>query len=252
MQDELKHLLDFVLEPAARTTAWTTSTWSCPPATTRTSPSARTRPGTRPPETLEEVGRASASSSCPTRAAPPSTARRSPCRPRTPSAAPGRCRTDPARLQPARGFGLEYTAADGTRQRPVMIHRALFGSIERFFGVLIEHYAGAFPAWLAPGAGRSRSPSPSAFDDYLDDVVAQLRGARHPRRARPVRRPVRQEDPQRVSKEKVPVHAHRGRRGRRGRRRVLPVPRRHARRTACRSPRPSSASWRRSATASRS
>ncbi|SDO73051.1 threonyl-tRNA synthetase [Klenkia soli] len=47
-------------------------------------------------------------------------------------------------------FGLEYTAADGSRQRPVMLHRALFGSIERFFGVLTEHYAGAFPAWLAP------------------------------------------------------------------------------------------------------
>jgi threonyl-tRNA synthetase len=47
-------------------------------------------------------------------------------------------------------FGLEYTASDGSRQRPVMIHRALFGSIERFFGVLTEHYAGAFPAWLAP------------------------------------------------------------------------------------------------------
>ncbi|MFE9334740.1 threonine--tRNA ligase [Streptomyces sp. NPDC006925] len=51
--------------------------------------------------------------------------------------------------QPAR-FGLEYTAADGSRRQPVMIHRALFGSIERFFAVLLEHYAGAFPAWLAP------------------------------------------------------------------------------------------------------
>src|SRR6185312_347058 len=47
-------------------------------------------------------------------------------------------------------FALEYTAKDGSRQRPYMIHRALFGSIERFFGVLTEHYAGAFPAWLAP------------------------------------------------------------------------------------------------------
>jgi threonyl-tRNA synthetase len=47
-------------------------------------------------------------------------------------------------------FELEYSASDGTRQRPVMIHRALFGSVERFFGVLTEHYAGAFPAWLAP------------------------------------------------------------------------------------------------------
>ena len=51
--------------------------------------------------------------------------------------------------QPAR-FGLEYQAADGTRQQPVMIHSAKFGSIERFIGVLTEHYAGAFPAWLAP------------------------------------------------------------------------------------------------------
>ncbi|MFH8795291.1 threonine--tRNA ligase [Streptomyces sp. NPDC017941] len=51
--------------------------------------------------------------------------------------------------QPKR-FGLEYTAADGSRRQPVMLHRALFGSIERFFGVLLEHYAGAFPAWLAP------------------------------------------------------------------------------------------------------
>ena len=51
--------------------------------------------------------------------------------------------------QPAR-FGLEYQAADGSRQQPVMIHSAKFGSIERFLGVLVEHYAGAFPPWLAP------------------------------------------------------------------------------------------------------
>jgi threonyl-tRNA synthetase len=51
--------------------------------------------------------------------------------------------------QPAR-FGLEYQGADGERHQPVMIHSAKFGSIERFFGVLTEHYAGAFPAWLAP------------------------------------------------------------------------------------------------------
>jgi threonyl-tRNA synthetase len=53
-------------------------------------------------------------------------------------------------LQEPGFFELSYTAADGTRQRPYMIHRALFGSIERFFGILLEHYAGAFPAWLAP------------------------------------------------------------------------------------------------------
>ncbi|ROZ64693.1 threonine--tRNA ligase [Kocuria soli] len=73
-------------------------------------------------------------------------------------------------------FELEYTAADGTRQRPVMIHRALFGSIERFFGVLTEHYAGAFPAWLSPEQVRA-IPVADAFDDYLRDVVDRLRTA---------------------------------------------------------------------------
>ncbi|ROR74313.1 threonine--tRNA ligase [Bogoriella caseilytica] len=70
-------------------------------------------------------------------------------------------------------FELEYTAADGSRQRPVMIHRALFGSIERFLGVLTEHYAGAFPAWLAPVQVRA-IPVAEPFNDYLADVVGQL------------------------------------------------------------------------------
>ncbi|WP_277049451.1 threonine--tRNA ligase [Ruania albidiflava] len=73
-------------------------------------------------------------------------------------------------------FELEYTAADGSRQRPVMIHRALFGSIERFFGVLLEHYAGAFPPWLAPVQVLA-VPVAEVFEDYLGDVVAQLRAA---------------------------------------------------------------------------
>lgn len=71
-------------------------------------------------------------------------------------------------------FELEYTAPDGSRQRPVMIHRALFGSIERFFAVLTEHYAGAFPAWLAPVQVLA-VPVAEPFEPYLDDVVAQLR-----------------------------------------------------------------------------
>jgi threonyl-tRNA synthetase len=70
-------------------------------------------------------------------------------------------------------FELEYTAADGSRQRPVMIHRALFGSIERFFAILVEHYAGAFPAWLAP-VQVVAVPVAEAFDDHLKDVVARL------------------------------------------------------------------------------
>lgn len=71
-------------------------------------------------------------------------------------------------------FQLEYTSSDGTKQRPVMIHRALFGSIERFFGVLTEHYAGAFPAWLSP-VQVIGIPVADTFADHLADVVAQLK-----------------------------------------------------------------------------
>ncbi|HEY8912242.1 threonine--tRNA ligase [Lacisediminihabitans sp.] len=73
-------------------------------------------------------------------------------------------------------FELEYTAADGSRQRPVMIHRALFGSIERFFGVLTEHYAGAFPVWLSPVQAVG-IPVAEEYGPYLDDVIAQLKAA---------------------------------------------------------------------------
>jgi threonyl-tRNA synthetase len=75
--------------------------------------------------------------------------------------------------QPKR-FGLEYTAADGSRQQPVMIHRALFGSIERFFGVLLEHYAGAFPAWLAPVQALG-IPIGDAHVEYLEKFAAAAR-----------------------------------------------------------------------------
>jgi threonyl-tRNA synthetase len=71
-------------------------------------------------------------------------------------------------------FDLEYTAADGTKQRPVMIHRALFGSIERFFGVLTEHYAGIFPPWLAP-VQVVGIPVADEFNEYLSEVIDQLR-----------------------------------------------------------------------------
>ncbi|OLB75136.1 MAG: threonine--tRNA ligase [Actinobacteria bacterium 13_2_20CM_2_71_6] len=71
-------------------------------------------------------------------------------------------------------FGLEYQAADGTRQRPIMIHRALFGSIERFFGILTEHYAGAFPAWLAP-IQVVGIPIRDDHAPYLSEFVSRLR-----------------------------------------------------------------------------
>ena len=73
-------------------------------------------------------------------------------------------------------FELEYSATDGTRQRPVMIHRALFGSIERFFGVLTEHYSGSFPPWLAPVQAIG-IPVADTFGDYLGDVIQQMRKA---------------------------------------------------------------------------
>ncbi|MEU2210857.1 threonine--tRNA ligase [Streptomyces hygroscopicus] len=75
--------------------------------------------------------------------------------------------------QPAR-FELEYTAADGSRQQPVMIHRALFGSIERFFAVLLEHYAGAFPAWLAPVQAVG-IPIGDGHVPYLEDFARQAK-----------------------------------------------------------------------------
>jgi threonyl-tRNA synthetase len=70
-------------------------------------------------------------------------------------------------------FELTYDASDGTRQTPVMIHRALFGSVERFFGVLVEHYAGAFPAWLAP-VQVAVLPVGEDFADYGASVVDEL------------------------------------------------------------------------------
>jgi threonyl-tRNA synthetase len=73
-------------------------------------------------------------------------------------------------------FGLEYIGSDGARHRPIMLHRALFGSIERFFGVLIEHYAGAFPTWLSPEQVRVL-PVALAHDAYAQQVVAQLKAA---------------------------------------------------------------------------
>lgn len=103
--------------------------------------------------------------------------------------------------QPER-FGLEYAAADGSRQQPVMIHSAKFGSIERFMGVLIEHYAGAFPAWLAPVQVKLVPVAPG-FYEYVEEIAAKLK-------ARNVRFEIDESDdrfPKKIrnaAKEKVP------------------------------------------------
>jgi threonyl-tRNA synthetase len=84
------------------------------------------------------------------------------------------CGTFQLDVQLPERFELEYVASDGSRQRPVMIHRALFGSVERFIAVLIEHFAGAFPLWLAPVQARILSVSERA-ESYAHEVVARLR-----------------------------------------------------------------------------
>ncbi|MGB8773547.1 MAG: threonine--tRNA ligase, partial [Terriglobales bacterium] len=73
-------------------------------------------------------------------------------------------------------FQLEYVAEDGTRKQPLMVHRALYGSVERFFGVLIEHYAGAFPVWLSP-VQVAMIPIAERHVEYAQQVAAQLKAA---------------------------------------------------------------------------
>ena len=124
----------------------------------------------------------------------------------------------------AERFDLEYVAADGSRQQPVMIHSAKFGSIERFIGVLVEHYAGAFPPWLAPVQVQG-DPDRRAAQRLPVRRGEAAEGARAPRRGRRLRRPDAEEDPQRPAPEGA-VHDDRRRRRRRGRCGLVPLPRR--------------------------
>ena len=127
-------------------------------------------------------------------------------------------------------FELEYTDRDGQKKRPIMIHRALFGSIERFFAILLEHYAGAFPVWLSP-VQVVGIPVAEEYADYLDEVVAQLRAEGSA--------PSVDHSDERMQKKirthtthKVPLQLIAGEQDRSGEHRVVPVPRRHAARTA--------------------
>ena len=121
-------------------------------------------------------------------------------------------------------FELEYQGDDGERHRPVMIHRALFGSIERFIGVLTEHYAGAFPAWLSP-VQVVGIPISVEQVGYLNDVADRLR-------AQGIRVEVDDSDDRMQKKIRTAqkaegaVHAHRGLVGRGSRRGVVPLSRR--------------------------
>jgi threonyl-tRNA synthetase len=86
------------------------------------------------------------------------------------------CGTFQLDFQLPQRFQLEYVASDGTRQRPVMIHRALFGSVERFFAVLVEHFSGAFPTWLAPVQARVLTVSEKA-EPWANEVAEKLKAA---------------------------------------------------------------------------
>ena len=114
-------------------------------------------------------------------------------------------------------FDLEYVGADNARHRPIMLHRALLGSIERFFGVLLEHYAGAFPTWLAP-VQVEVLPVAEAHEDYAKQVVDALGEAGMRVELRRRRRRARQADPPRQDGED-PLRARGRRRRRRGARR---------------------------------
>ena len=131
-------------------------------------------------------------------------------------------------------FELEYTDRDGQKKRPIMIHRALFGSIERFFAILLEHYAGAFPVWLSP-VQVVGIPVAEEYADYLGEVIAQLTAEGRPRRARPQRRPDAEEDPH-AHHPQGAAHADRRRAGPRRRARCRSGSATARRRTACRSP----------------
>ncbi len=119
------------------------------------------------------------------------------------------CSTFQLDFQLPERFQLEYVATDGTRQRPIMIHRALLGSMERFIAVLIEHFAGAFPLWLAPVQAKVLSVSEKA-EAYANEVVTRLRAEGLRVEADLAAGQAGRQDPPRHAGED-PVHA--GRRG---------------------------------------
>ena len=161
------------------------------PADLRLRASSRPSSSTRPEEKSVGVRRglgtghrrpargAAGTRACPTRsprARAPSTAPRSTSTCRTPSAGAGSCRPSRSTSTTRSASTSTYIGADNERHRPIMIHRALFGSVERFFGILVEHYAGAFPTWLAPVQVQVL-PVADRHDDYAARVVDRLRAA---------------------------------------------------------------------------
>ena len=234
MRDELRVAAHLRARPAARLRPGRLLPGAVHPRTRRSS-SARTRTGRRPPRRCGRPPRRPGSSWCPTRAAPRSTARRSPCRPGTRSAGPGRCRPSRSTSTCPSGSSWSTRPPTASRQRPVMIHRALFGSIERFFGVLTEHYAGAFPAWLAP----VQVVGIPVADEHVRLPRRRRRAAARARASGSRSTPSddrMQKKIRTAQQQKVPFMLHRRRRRRRGRARCRSATATAPRTTACRSP----------------
>ena len=134
--------------------------------------------------------------------------------PRRHRPATGRCPPSNSTSRRPKRFGIEYVGADNARHRPVMIHRALFGSVERFFAILLEHYAGALPTWLMP-VQVVVLPVRDDHDDYARDVAAALRRGRGAGRGRHRRRAAQRPHPPVEAREGA-LHPRRGRRRRGG------------------------------------
>ena len=196
MPDEIRHLLNFVLEPAARTSGWTTSTWSCPPGTSGTDKFIGSDEQWEvATAVLEEVAGETGLELVPDPGGAAFYGPKISVQARDAIGRTWQMSTIQYDFNQPERFELEYSAADGTRQRPVMIHSAMFGSIERFIGVLTEHYAGAFPVWLAP-VQVVGIPVADAFGDHLEAVAQGVARQGDPGRGRPLRRPDAEEDPQ--------------------------------------------------------
>ena len=134
------------------------------------------------------------------------------------------CGTIQLDFQMPLNFGLEYIAEDGSRQRPIMIHRVCFGSIERFIGILTEHFAGKFPTWLAPTQVKVLPVSDKSMD-YAKEVYEALREKDDPLRAGYPQREDRLQDPRGSSGGSRAVHADHRREGSGDKHRLRPRPR---------------------------
>ena len=224
LEVELTTVLEFIIWPCSRTTVSMTSTWSCRPRT-RTNTSAPTSVWEKATETLRAVAEKSGLELVPDPEGAAFYGPKISVQARDAIGRTWQMSTVQLDFNLPERFDLEYTANDGTKQRPVMIHRALFGSIERFFGVLLEHYAGAFPAWLAPHQVAG-IPVADEFIAYLEGITAELR-------EHGIRAAVDTSD-DRMQKKirnhttgKVPFMLLAGGQRRRGRGGQLPLPRRH-------------------------